>query len=244
MGGGFGLAFAYYPVATQAVGIGLGLGFGGHAIYDGIKNGWGTCNVFTAVTSLLSVFLIGANLVNESLSGLGEFGVPDEFLPSSMWNEGYYTDVGPIQPQEPVGGGISTNTGGIKEVILGMWDPESTFHRTWMELFARGRKVFPAGLWLEEKLSTVYPTAENFPQAFSEAMTNAKRINFDITELNTTRAMRDGSVFSGNNFVSYEYYQIRTNPAWLAKTTFYKWENGILRGLSENEIELLYPLLP
>ncbi len=227
MGAVFGAAFSALTVASAGgavVGAVAGVGLSGYGIATSVQRIQADPNNECAWWDLgLSIFGFAASgyVLGNAVNNLG--------LPG-----------GAAAPQ----GSIVNNSGSTKEVILGLWDSQSTFRRTWMELFSRGKKVFPAGLWVDENLSTVYPTAANFPRAFSEAMTNANKINFDITKLNTTRAMQDGRVFTGSNFVNYEYYQIKTNPTWLAKTTFYEWENGILRGVSVNEIELLYPLLP
>ena len=233
LGFDFAAGLMLYPLATNAVGLGLSAIGAGTSAYDILKNGGNACNRFNFAMSLLGVAFSGRGLVKELNARAPSLILTGAGMPT----EG-------LSPEKPIGSGTSTNTGGTKEVLLGLWDSKSTFKRTWIELLVRGRNVFSAGEWQQQKLSTVYPLVENFTQAFSEAMTNANRINFDITRLNTVRAMRDGSVFSGNNWVSYEYYQIKTNPTWLAKTTFYTWENGILRGFSENEIELLYPILP
>ena len=148
---------------------------------------------------------------------------------------------------KPPGGRFGSNLGGAR--------PDS-YHREALptilvrqllnvRILIRGRRVFSAGEWKRENLSTVEASRQNFPQAFTEAMTNAKKINFDITRLDINRAWREGSSLpSGNNYTNYEFYQIMTNPKWLAKTTFYRWENDILKGFSATEIEILYPMLP
>ncbi len=152
----------------------------------------------------------------------------------------------PIKPSAPVA--VSTTTrvvelpgpSGGKEAFLTMWRGNPRYPFTANELFRLGRQVYGADKWLSSGLSTKNGIPlDTFPQAFKEAMTNASRINFDITNLNPQKAWTEGNIpidqLRLGNITSYEYYQIKTHPEWLAKTTFFEWENGVLKWFTTSE---------
>jgi hypothetical protein len=97
-------AFFLAPTAANGVGLALsGIGVGA-ALYDKHNQGWNSCNRFTLALSLVGAMFSagglirgGINYINRNLGGLGDYGVPDEFMLSSSWNEGYYSDTGPIE---------------------------------------------------------------------------------------------------------------------------------------------------
>jgi RHS repeat-associated protein len=86
-GAGFGVGFAYLPLATNAVGLALSGAGAISAFHDKQVNGWNTCNRFNFAMSLLGVAFSagglakgGIDYINDSLRGLSDFGIPDEFM--------------------------------------------------------------------------------------------------------------------------------------------------------------------
>jgi RHS repeat-associated protein len=77
--------------------------------------------------------------------------------------------------------------------------------------------------WVKDGLSTVEPFGETFTTAVQEALDNADNIYFNMgNNFSQTKALKEGSRFTGNNYTSYEFYQIVKNRTWREKTTFVK----------------------
>lgn len=124
------------------------------------------------------------------------------------------------------------------------------------ELYFQGRNAYWFTDWLRVGLSDF--DAANpayFEKAFPQAMNRAHRINFDITELRIEEAWakgQDGIQYfklpSGSihikNVTNFEFYQIMTNPKWLGKTTFYRWENGVVKWFTVRQHGEFVPTIP
>jgi hypothetical protein len=94
VGGAFGAGYALLPGLAVSAGVGLSAVQAGVSVYDFFAHGMTVCQGVKAAWSLIFLGLAvygGINYFgNKYLGNLGEFGVPDEFMPSSMGHEGYY----------------------------------------------------------------------------------------------------------------------------------------------------------
>jgi len=122
------------------------------------------------------------------------------------------------------GAGQAASTG--PQVLLSLTGeyPKNIMADFYVSLRGHGITAYGSVLWDDVGLSEIPATGGNFPQAFEQAMNNTSRIQFNLTGLDIVRAWKEGSEWLGNNYTSYEFYQIMTHPEWLKKTGF--WLNG------------------
>ncbi len=195
---------------------GLSLLSGGDVVYDGYNSGLGY-NVFTR-----QEYTRGERIWMGTFSILGISG---DCFPGLRF-----------APD-----GLSGGAPARKEVLLGFWGMDSTFFKTFAELYRRGKNIVPYDDWAKEGLTSINPK-RNFPEALAQTLDSADHINFDITDLNIERAWREGRTFTGN-YTSYEFYQIMTNPKWLGKTTFIEWKDGMIKMFTVNSSEVITPMI-
>lgn len=81
-----------------------------------------------------------------------------------------------------------------------------------------------AGLTRVDPIAAIL-SAYQFERSFADAADRATGILFDVTDVDVTRALRDGpNGFVSRNYTNAELHRVLNNPVWFQKTEF------VLRG--------------